>query len=74
MMVKAKTADELNVILARHLDKLENSKVTAFDIRLAETVSNLIGKQTKVESVRIAYETLRMKSGQNYKFLGAKAS
>jgi hypothetical protein len=72
--VKAKTADELNAILARHLDKLENSKVTAFDIRLAETVSNLIGKQTKVESVRIAYETLRMKSGKNYKFLGAKAS
>jgi hypothetical protein len=53
---------------------LENSKVTAFDIRLAETVSNLIGKQTKVESIRIAYGTVRMRNGQNYKFLGVKAS
>ncbi|MDR2742377.1 MAG: hypothetical protein LBB98_09530, partial [Treponema sp.] len=67
--VKAKTADELNVILAKHLDILEGPNVSAFDIRLAETVSNLVGKQTKVESVRIAYETLCMKSGKKYKFL-----
>jgi hypothetical protein len=68
---KAKTADELNVIIARHLDILEGPSVSAFDIRLAETVSNLVGKQTKVESVRIAYETLGIKSGKNYKFLDA---
>jgi hypothetical protein len=72
-MAKAKTADELNVILARHLDILEGANVAAFDIRLAETVSSIIGKQVRVENAIIAYETLRMKSGKNYKFLGAKA-
>ncbi|MDR1046631.1 MAG: hypothetical protein LBL64_02570 [Treponema sp.] len=71
---RAKTPDELNIIIARHLDILNGANVTAWDIRIAEAASNLIGKQMKVESVRISYETLRMKSGQNYKFLGAKAS
>jgi hypothetical protein len=72
---RAKTNEELNGIIARHLDILEGANVTAFDIRLAEAVSNLIGKQMKVESVKNSYEALRMKSGKNYKFLdGAKAS
>jgi uncharacterized coiled-coil protein SlyX len=67
---QAKTADELNAIIARHFDILEGPNVTAWDIRLAETVSNLIGKQTKVESIKIAYESLRIKNGADYKFLG----
>jgi hypothetical protein len=72
---RAKTPDELNGIIARHLDILEGANVTAFDVRLAEAVSNLIGKQIKVESVKNSYGALCMKSGKNYKFPGgAKAS
>lgn len=65
---EGKTADELNKIIGRHLDALENPKATMLDIRIAETVSNLIGKQMKVESIKIAYESLRMKNGIDYKF------
>jgi hypothetical protein len=71
-VLRAKTADELNQIIARHLDILEGSNVTAWDIRLAETVSNLIGKQAKVESIKIAYEALRIKNGAEYKFIGSR--
>jgi hypothetical protein len=70
IVTKAKTADELNRILARHLDILNGQNVSVWDIRLAEAVSNLIGKQTKIESVKIAYGELALKTGKSYEFQG----
>jgi hypothetical protein len=66
--LKAKNADDLNLIIAKHLDILNGDKVSAEAIRKAESVANLIGKQIKVEGVRIAYEGLRVKVGKTYVF------
>jgi hypothetical protein len=67
--LKAKTAEDLNLIIAKHLDILDGTKVTADDIRKAESIANLIGKQLKTESIRIAYEGLYLKSGKTYGFM-----
>jgi hypothetical protein len=68
--LKSKTAEELNLIIARHMDILNGDKVSAEAIRKADSVANLIGKQLKVESTRIAYEDLRIKVGRTFKFSG----
>jgi hypothetical protein len=68
--LKAKKADDLNLIIAKHLDILDGENVTAEAIRKAESVANLIGKQLKVESVRISYEDLRVRMGEFYEFNG----
>jgi hypothetical protein len=62
----------LNRIIAKHLDILDGKTITAEDIRRAESVANLIGKQLKNESVRIAYEGLKAKTGKTYKFVEAR--
>jgi hypothetical protein len=72
--LKAKKADDLNLIIAKHLDILNGEKVSAEAIRRADSVANMIGKQLKVESVRIAYEDLRIKTGKTYGFSGKDAA
>jgi hypothetical protein len=71
--LKAKKADDLNLIIAKHLDILDGDNVSAEAIRRAESVANLIGKQLKVESVRISYEGLRARTGRSYEFSGQQS-
>ncbi|MDR3284263.1 MAG: hypothetical protein LBS97_03670 [Treponema sp.] len=71
--LKAKKADDLNLIIAKHLDILDGDNVSAEAIRRAESVANLIGKQLKVESVRISYEDLRVRTGKSYGFSGQQS-
>jgi hypothetical protein len=71
--LKVKKADDLNLIIAKHLDILDGENVTAESIRKAESVANLIGKQLKVESVRISYEDLRVRTGKSYEFNGQQS-
>jgi hypothetical protein len=68
--LKAKKADDLNLIIAKHLDILDGDNLPLDAIRKAESVANLIGKQLKVESAKIAYEELRIKTGKTYGFTG----
>jgi hypothetical protein len=68
--LKAKKANDLKLIIARHLDILDGGNVSAEDIRKAESVANLVGKQLKLESVSIAYENLRIRTGKAYGFNG----
>jgi hypothetical protein len=66
---KAKTAAELNIIIARHLDILESGSLEDTDIRLAESVSGLIGRQVSVENAKISYERLATLNGKAYAFV-----
>ena len=63
-ILSAKTADDLNRLIARYLDKLEGPNLTTQDIRLAEIVSSLIGRQISVENAKINYERLSASNGK----------
>jgi hypothetical protein len=65
-----KKADDLNLIIAKHLDILDGDNLPLDAVRKAESVANLIGKQLKVEGAKIAYEELRIKTGKTYGFAG----
>jgi hypothetical protein len=65
---KAKTADDLNRIIAKHIDALDKPGATLHDIRLAETISGLIGRQVSIENARISYERLSMANAKIYNF------
>jgi hypothetical protein len=66
---KAKTADDLNRIIAKYIDALDKPGATLQDIRLAETISGLIGRQVSIENARIAYERLSMANTKKYNFV-----
>jgi hypothetical protein len=66
---RAKTADELNRIIAKHLGILNKPGATIQDIRLAETVSALIGRQVSIENVKISYERLTLANTKKYSFV-----
>jgi hypothetical protein len=68
-VLKAKTANDLNRIIAMHLEKLDSSNVTIQDIRLAETISNLIGRQVSIENAKISYERLTLANNKKYGFV-----
>lgn len=68
-ILKAKTADDLNKLIAKHLEILEQPGVTLQDIRLAESVSGLIGRQVSVENTKISYERLAAFNGKKYSFI-----
>jgi hypothetical protein len=68
-VLKAKTADDLNRIIAKHIDILDKPGVTIQDRFLAETISGLIGRQVAVENVKISYERLAMANGKKYSFV-----
>jgi hypothetical protein len=68
-VLKAKTADELNRIIAKHITALDKPGATLQDIRLSETISGLIGRQVSIENARIAYERLSMANTKKYNFV-----
>jgi hypothetical protein len=67
-VVWAKTAKDLNLLIAKYLEILERPDVTDTDIRLAITVSGLIGRQVSIENVVIAYERLASVNNKKYAF------
>jgi hypothetical protein len=68
-VLKAKTADELNRIIAKHLGILNKPGATIQEIRLAETVSALIGRQVSIENAKISYERLTLANNKKYGFV-----
>jgi hypothetical protein len=68
-VLKAKTAEDLNRIIAKHIDILDTPGATIQDRLLAETISSLIGRQVAVENVKISYERLAMANGKKYSFV-----
>jgi hypothetical protein len=66
---EAKTADDLNRIIARHIEIPNKPSVTLQDIRLAETVSALIGRQVSIENAKISYERLTLANSKQYGFV-----
>ena len=66
---KAKTGDDLNRIIAKHIDIMDKPGATIQDRLLAETISRLIGRQIAVENVKISYERLAMANGKKYNFV-----
>jgi hypothetical protein len=66
---KAKTADDLNCIIAKHLEILDKPNATIQDIRLAGAISSLIGRQVSIENAKISYERLAMANSKKYGFV-----
>jgi hypothetical protein len=66
---KAKTADDLNRIIAKHIEILDKPGATLHDIRLAEAISGLIGRQVSIENAKISYERLTMANTKKYNFV-----
>jgi hypothetical protein len=54
-MVKAKNSDDINEIIAEQLDTISRTKATGDDFKRADSIANLIGKQLKKDSLRLAY-------------------
>lgn len=70
MTRKVKTSDELNRIIAKHLDVLDGSDVSADDVKKALlAVSSLIGTQIKNDNKLINYEYLRLRGGRRIRHL-----
>jgi hypothetical protein len=65
---KAKTADDLNCIIAKHVDILDKPGATLQDRLMAATISALIGRQISIENVKISYERLSMANKKTYRF------
>jgi hypothetical protein len=60
-MAKVVTSDDLNSIIAEQLDIVGKKTATDDDYRRADTISKLIGKQLKKDSLRLAYFTAQKK-------------
>jgi hypothetical protein len=61
-MAKAKTSDDIDAILSEQLDIIAGGKATDEDIRKAETIARLIGKQLKKDSLRLSYYGMQKKA------------
>jgi hypothetical protein len=61
-MAKAVTNDDLNSILADQLEAVGKKTAADEDYRRADTISKLIGKQLKKDSLRLAYFTAQKKA------------
>jgi hypothetical protein len=60
-MAKAKTSDDIDEIIAEQLDIFAGGKATEEDIKHAETIAKLIGKQLKKDSLRLSYFAMQKK-------------
>jgi len=65
---KAKTAADLNRIISKYIDILENDNLTLEELRLIEMISGLIGRQVSVENAKISYERLAAHNSKVYGF------
>jgi benzoyl-CoA reductase/2-hydroxyglutaryl-CoA dehydratase subunit BcrC/BadD/HgdB len=61
-MARAKNSDDLDEIIAGQLDKMSGGKVTEDDLKRAETIAKLIGKQIKKDSLRLTYFGMQKKA------------
>jgi hypothetical protein len=68
-VTKAKSANDLNRIIAKYIDILDKPGATIQDIRLAETISSLIGRQVSIENAKISYERLAVANAKKYSFV-----
>jgi hypothetical protein len=54
-MMKAKTSDDFDRIIAEQLDILASGKATSEDCKRADSIANMIGKQFKKDGLRLVY-------------------
>lgn len=53
--LKEKSPKELGVIMAAQLDALSGDKVTAEDVKRADSIANMCGKIMKLSALELAY-------------------
>jgi hypothetical protein len=58
-MAKAKTSDDIDVIVSEQLDLLSSGKAKEDDYKKAEIITKLIGKQLKKDSLRLSYYAMQ---------------
>jgi hypothetical protein len=63
-MAKQKSADDIEELISKHLDILDGGSVTDKDLRVADSIANLIGKSLKHASEQLAYRE-HIKQGGN---------
>jgi hypothetical protein len=61
-MAKVKNSDDIDEILAEQLDIVSSGKATEEDLKKAETIAKIIGKQLKKDSLRLAYFGMQKKA------------
>jgi hypothetical protein len=61
-MAKVKNSDDIDAIISGQLDIFTGGKATEEDLRRAETIANLIGKQLKKDSLRLSYYGMQKKT------------
>jgi hypothetical protein len=61
-MAKAKTSDDIDEIVSNLMDTLSSVKAKEEDYRKADTISKLIGKQLKKDSLRLTYYAMQKKA------------
>ena len=54
-MAKVKNSDDIDAIIAEQLDIFAGGKATEEDVKRADSIAKLIGKQLKKDSLRLAY-------------------
>jgi hypothetical protein len=61
-MAKIKNSDDIDTIISEQLDVLAGGKATDEDLKRATIIAQLIGKQLKKDSLRLAYFGMQKKS------------
>jgi hypothetical protein len=68
MVAEAKTAGDLNRLISKYIDILENGGLAAEELKQIEMISGLIGRQVSVENAKISYERLAALNNKAYAF------
>jgi hypothetical protein len=61
-MAKVKNSDDIDAIISEQLDIFAGGKATEEDLKRAETIAKLIGKQLKKDSLRLTYFGMQKKA------------
>jgi hypothetical protein len=72
-MAKAKNSDDLDEIIAAQMDKLSSGKVAEEDLKKADIIAKLIGKQLKKDSLRLSYFGMQKKAPPKIESLEGRA-
>ena len=67
--VRIKTVHDIDVLLSGQLAKLDGPKVTPHDLKVADSISNMVGKWLKNNAIKMQYLDHRFRGGRIIKTL-----
>jgi hypothetical protein len=67
--MRVKTVHDIDVLLSRQLTKLDGPKVTPHDLKVANSISNMVGKWLKANTIKMQYLDHRFRGGRIIKTL-----